>query len=357
MKHKLYRLLRIVSIPFVLLVVSCALNFWLGLFVALCSIVFTGIRIGWKILDKLVKRTNWWRNQYIATSQFVSNMGYRDITIRNYDIVNLGSNPARFAFFYENVVGQSWSTGSQGLDMDFEILKYYHSYLKKGATVLIPVMPFTAISPFISTRNEYWDLRYYSKFYKLLDGEQRRHLPYNESIPTYMNSPLKFYRSAWKYILNDVPPDVRYAISEQPMTMFELAVDAEKWMKIWHEEFKLRNLRDVFNDEWKQYYEEAVSINQKMIDFCLERGYKPVFICVPMTKPLSDKFPEDVKKYLVTNFVAECNIRGVPFLDYTTDERFASPDLYFNSFFLNMRGRKLFTRQVLKDTGILVDGN
>ena len=104
MKHKLYRLLRIVSIPFVLLVVSCALNFWLGLFVALCSIVFTGIRIGWKILDKLVKRTNWWRNQYIATSQFVSNMGYRDITIRNYDIVNLGSNPARFAFFYENTV-------------------------------------------------------------------------------------------------------------------------------------------------------------------------------------------------------------------------------------------------------------
>lgn len=42
-----------------------------------------------------------------------------------YSIVNLGSNPARFAFFYENVNGANLSTGTQDLYMDLCILKQY----------------------------------------------------------------------------------------------------------------------------------------------------------------------------------------------------------------------------------------
>jgi hypothetical protein len=75
------------------------------------------------ILNKAVKRTNWYKNIFIFTTQFVSNAGYRDDLQRNYDIINLGSNPARFAFFYESVLGQNWSTGTQGLVEDLKILK------------------------------------------------------------------------------------------------------------------------------------------------------------------------------------------------------------------------------------------
>ena len=65
--------------------------FWI-LFVLGVAIAISGI--SFLVSNKLIKKTNWWKNQYIFTEQFVSNSGYRDNIIRNYDIVNLGSNPA-----------------------------------------------------------------------------------------------------------------------------------------------------------------------------------------------------------------------------------------------------------------------
>ena len=132
----------------------------------------------------------------------------------------------------------------------------------------------------------------------------------------------------------------------------QLKQDAEKWINAWKKEFKLKSLSDVFNPTWNVYYDEAIDLSKKIVDFCLERGYKPVFICVPMTKHLSSLFPDDVRKYLVSDFVAKANVHNIPFFDYTLDAELQNPDLYFNSFFLNLSGRKLFTRQVLKDLGI-----
>jgi len=357
MKRRLIKLAKLLAVPFVLWLACFAVSIWLALVVgAVGSIVLAVVGAMWltpKILNRLIKGTNWWNNQYVGIRQFVSNMGYRDNIIRNYDIVNLGSNPARYAFFYENVVGQSWATGSQGQDMDLELLKYFHSYLKKGGTVLIPIMPFTAISPFIATRKEYWGPAYYSKFYQLLDWEQKKHLPYADEVAQYLSRPLSVNRSAWRYLVRDVSPDRTDDIAEQPMMAAELEQDATLWIKMWCDEFKIKKLADVLDSRWQKYYDEAISINKKIVDFCLERGYKPVFICVPMMRYLAGKFPEDVRKYLVADFVAACNEHNIPFLDYTNDGRFQDSSLYFNSFFLNLRGRKLFTAQVLKDLGLL----
>lgn len=303
------------------------------------------------LANKLLKRTNWWKNQYLATEQFVSNAGYRDNIIRNYDIVNLGSNPAYFAFFYENVKGQSWATGSQGQDMDFEILKYYHSYLKKNATVIIPIMPFTAISPYLKERKDYWGLEYYSKFAKILDWSQVQNFPYRNNLFRYLRFPLMFNKKAIKYLIHDVNPDNRFTVTEQPMMKMELEQDATIWIRSWLKEFNLQSLNEVRDDMWKKYYDEAVSINKLIVNFCLERDLRPVFLCVPMTKHLSSLFPSSFHQYMITDFVNKANVHNVPFLDYTNDERFTVDNLFFNSFFMNLKGRKLFTKQVLKDLG------
>ena len=157
MNRKIKKLL---PIAIVLWIASFFLSFTLGVLLAVIGLLLISAAVLFLLLNKMLKHTNWWRNQYLATEQFVSNAGYRDNIIRNYDIANLGSNPAHFAFFYEDVKGQSWATGSQGQDMDFEVLKYFHSYLREGGTVLIPIMPFTAISPFLKERPEYWGMAY-----------------------------------------------------------------------------------------------------------------------------------------------------------------------------------------------------
>ena len=76
-------------------------------------------------------------------------------------------------------------------------------------------------------------------------------------------------------------------------------------------------------------------------------------MCVPMSAYLANQFPDQVWKFLVTDFVAACNVYNIPFLDYTLSEDFQDPDLYFNSFFLNMKGRKFFTRRVLSDLRLI----
>lgn len=349
MKRKLFKLF-IVAV--VVWIASAFVSILLFAVLGVIGVLIMASMACFLVANKLLKTTNWWKNQYLACQQFVSNYGYRDNIIRNYDIVNLGSNPAHFGFFYEDVKGQSWATGSQGQDMDFEILKYFHSYLRKGGTVLIPIMPFTAISPFLKERPDYWGMPYYSKFCKILDGYQGTNLPYGNNLHRYLKYPLLYNKRALRFLVKDTLPDTRYDITEQPMMKMELQQNATQWIKGWLSEFRLKSLADCTDGRWKKYYEDAVGLTRQMVDYCLERDLKPVFICVPMTKYLSDLFPADVRKYLVTDFVKACNEHNIPFLDYTLAPEFQDASLYFDSFFLNMRGRKLFTRRVLHDLGM-----
>ena len=339
-------------IAVILWLASFSISFSLFIVLGIIGLFVFAAGVSFLIANKLIKKTNWWKNQYIACEQFVSNFGYRDNIQRNYDIVNLGSNPARFAFFYENVKGQSWATGSQGQDMDFEILKYFHSYLKNGGAVLIPIMPFTAISTYLKERKDYWGMEYYSKFYQILDLYQALQLPNAKKIARYLKMPLLYNKRAIRYLIKDSLPDDRFQISEQPMMKMELEEDAKKWINGWLTEFNLKRLEDCQGEKWSKYYREAIDLTKSMVDFCIERDLKPVFICVPMSHYLSDLFPTDVRKYLVLDFVKACNEHNIPFLDYTLDPDFQDVSLYFDSFFLNMRGRKLFTKRVLKDLEI-----
>jgi hypothetical protein len=190
--RKRYKLLIIIACALIVWCISYFVNivlFWslfaLGCFVLLS--IFTFI-----LLNKLLQTTNWYKNNFIYTKQFVSNVGYRKDTQRNYEIVNVGSNPARFAFFYENVLGQNWSTGTQGLNMDLEILKYFHSYLKDGGVVLLPVVAFSSVSGYLTDT-----LPYMSKFASILNEHQINILPRGKDARIWMKYPL-FYN--WKLI-------------------------------------------------------------------------------------------------------------------------------------------------------------
>ena len=54
----------------------------------------------------------------------------------------------------------------------------------------------------------------------------------------------------------------------------------------------MKELDEVLSEKWAKYYRESVDIYKGIVSFCLERDLKPVFICVPMTKHLSDLFPD-----------------------------------------------------------------
>ena len=307
------------------------------------------------VLNALYKRTNHWKNQFLFEKNFISGRGYRDNLTRNLDIVNLGSNPAKYGLFYENVRGQNWATGSQGLEMDFEILKYFHSYLKEGGIVLIPIMPFTAISQYIKTKKGYWNDSYYIKFAKILDSSQTIQLPNSSSLVRKIQYPLIFDPLLIRYLFADVPTDNSLEITEQTMSAVEIEHDADRWIEGWKKEFDAAAVIDfVIDGKYIPYREESVSVLRQIVEYCKERNLKPILLTIPMSEYLAKKFNADFRQKMVYDFVEELNIDGVMFLDYMFDSRFDNPSLYNGSFFLNLKGRKLFSSQLMKDLGLLI---
>lgn len=304
------------------------------------------------ILNKLYIRTNHWKNQFAFEKNFISGAGYRDNLNRNFDIVNLGSNPAKYGFFYEQVRGQNWATGSQGLEMDFEILKTYHSYLKKDGVVLIPIMPFTAVSQYIKNRPDYWSDVYYMKFAKILDYSQARQLPGGKKLQRMLRYPLIYHPKWVRYVFIDESRDDGLLINEQTMDALELAQDADQWIRGWMREFNVSSMKDFLVKDFEAYREEAKTILKEMVRFCEVRDMKPVFITVPMSGYLAAKFSPEFRKRMIVDFVAEANEKNVPFLDYMFDERFSDAAFYNGSFFLNLKGRKAFSMQVIRDLGL-----
>ena len=311
-----------------------------------CLLLLSGI-FTFLFLNKIIKTRNAYKNHLIYTTQFVSNTGYRENTLRNYKIVNLGSNPARFAFFYEGISGQNWSTGTQGLDKDLEILKYFHSYIKKGGIVLLPVVAFSSVSGYLKPEND--PLPYVAKFVSILDRHQANTLPRGPEARRWMNYPLLFNWKYIRYLFNDAAKDDRLAISEQMMQDLELEMDASRWIKIWKEEFHIADLNAPLSDELQEGREKSIKDLQNLIDFCLERSLKPVLIMPPMSKYLSSLLSETARETYIYSFIRDANTKKIPFLDYLDNQRWSDENLYFNSFFLNLKGRKLFTKQVLQD--------
>ena len=303
------------------------------------------------ILNKAVKRTNWWRNNFVFTRQFVSNKGYRNNLIRNLKICNVGSNPARFAFHYENIMGENWSTGTQGLDMDLEILKFNHSYLCKGACVLLSIVPFSSVSGYLDNRGK--TKKSLAKFSEALDSLQMQRLPMFRNISIYKRFPLFYEWRALGHLVCDEDQDCRLLISENPMQRIQMEQDAYEWMRLWKEEFDIKDFHTplpVWLQEGRRRSLEAMG---KMVEFLLERDYRPILISPPVSSSLSKHFTSDVKETYIYSFTKEITTRyHIQYLDYTDDSTLQPPELYFNALFLNLRGRKLFTRRVLKDLEI-----
>ena len=78
---------------------------FISTWVVVTLFVFYVLIVFFLYLNWLLKKTNWWKNQFVFTHQFISNQGYRKNLTRNIEIVNVGSNPARFAFDYWVQIG------------------------------------------------------------------------------------------------------------------------------------------------------------------------------------------------------------------------------------------------------------
>lgn len=304
---------------------------------AIILIVFI---VGLIILNALYKRTNTFQNQFIDIVKFQC---LKDDEC--FDIVNLGSNHPKFAFDYSEsgVKGMNWAIGPQTFIYDFAILKKYKKHLNPGAKVIIPVCPLKFFLLDTQSNN-------LVKYYRMFSKHEMPNYDLKQKMSEYI-LPVFRHPIRAKRIIRDVRADNRLLLTENPMNKEQIAKDATFWIEdCWNPEFNIdiANMSALSKANQKSI-EENIRILIEMIRYCIDNGFQPVLAMLPVTKELSSKFPEKFIQQHIFRYINESNKQGVPVMNYLKDERFASPDLYINSFFMNAVGRKYFTKTFVNE--------
>ena len=293
------------------------------------------------ILNILVQRTRWYKRKVGDGIKF------RKEIDTNLDICNLGSNSGKYAFSYEEtgLKGENWALGPQTLSYDFRILKNYSSYLKEGATVLISLCPFSScIRDF---ENDTINHKYYSFLHPIFILNYSKST--SKQVMRFVNEP--FLVSPVKSLIRlfkDVSVD-----NVIEMNKDEIEINANEFITIWKDQFSISNLDAPVSKENMESVTYNTNLLLEMISFCFERKLKPVIVIPPVSKALHSKFSETFCENYIYSFIHRANNKQIPFLNYFDEQQFAENNLYFNSYFLNENGRKLFTKKVLKDLQLI----
>lgn len=329
-----------------------------GLAWMIASLLCLGGLCGVVMLNWVVKKTPWyitrfwdWEHERYPTCEWKQKHAECD-----FDVVNLGSSMGQWGFDYAGlpIKGLNWARQPQSLQNDLRLLQTHHQILKKGAYVLITIVPFLGlfVPPRLGGTYIYLDViddRYHDKAFlkkaKLL-----------KAFPILFGFISVRVAVAWLRHGRPKPvhasQDERYSVLDNPMTESELEVDALKWVEGWREEFTINNLGDEITDENVVNREIQVRTMRELVDFCFENGYKPVYVIPPVTHFLSLYFTPTFRRLYIYEFLDMVG-RDVLRLDYMDRCDLTKVELYFNSFFFNKTGRVLFTKTVLSDIGIL----
>ena len=294
-----------------------------------------------KILSRIVRQTNWYQNVV-----FQDCAKFWNISDYQIDVVNLGSNSAKYGFDYSecNIVGYNWAMGPQSLMMDLKILQCYYSYLKPGATVLIPLCPFSCLVGY--------DYSYFSdKYYSVLNHSQ---IPYYNIHKRVLMYDIRM--NPYKYIpLYEIVKAILLKLWfwKKKNIHCDFKMDSLRFVNAWKEQFFIKD----FEEEWsllnKNSYEESKEILHSIVDFCVRYGFNPVIVLPPISKELREHFSKNALERCVTNYVRETVGDKVLFLNYIDDASFNDNSLFMNSYFLNTKGAKRFTNTLIQELGKL----
>lgn len=301
------------------------------------------------VMNKVLLKSNWYKNLFVDFNheRYPDNVWYRKHDERNYDLVNLGSNCSKYAFDYSDcdIKAMNWAPGSQTLIDDFKLVKNFHSILKDGGIVLITIMPFTSINKKVGFMDVF---KYcYSLDSTLIDKK------YITKCLIMKKYPILFGKTAIKALIKIlIKRDYFYSnehwkMQNNPLSDEQLKEDAANWINNWKKQFNINDLSAPLTEENQVGRQIRIKIMRNLIDFCIQRGYRPIYVIPPSTKYLTNYFTDNFKKIYIYDFLKSVE-RDIPTFDYLSNcEEFSDYNLYFNSYFFNQRGAKKFTMDII----------
>lgn len=288
-----------------------------------------------RVLNKLVRKSYWYNN--IAFGNCEKFWIHRTFDL---DVVNLGSSSSVAAFDYSGFVNlktANWAMEPQALVADFEILRNYSCYLRKGATVIIPLCPFSCLG---GSNDDLAD-----KYYTVLNIASIPHASYRRQ-----QQQMEIKNNPWRYY-----PLIQLIARNPKTTNLEagkFAADAKMRMESWRKEFSMIRFTDPLSIVNKDAFIDGVNLLKEMISYCKYRKFYPVIVVPPVSEAMRSMFTESMKEVFIDSFIEKSIDKDILVLNYFNDLRFYDND-FKNSFILNTEGAKKFTKIVINDIGVI----
>lgn len=302
--------------------------------------------IKYKIVGKLnglIRRTHWFNDV-----MFPDCRKFWEYNTFNTEVINLGSTSGCHAFNYDGlpVRGANFALCHNPLSGDQAILKNYFGYLNPMEShVIIPLCVFSSLAGGYEFMED--------RFYTLLYPTSIPHFSYirQQQVKQYAARPIRLFPlwSIYTELKSMLKGKKKNVLTEEQMQR-----DANGWINGWKHEFAIYDFSQPLSLINQDGLKDASHILNEMISFCKERNITPYLILPPMYHTLAEKFDGNARKVLLDGLVDTIEDKTVKFYNYMDDPRFThETSLFQNSFLLNEKGAKKFTKIVLSDIGIL----
>lgn len=295
------------------------------------------------VVNALIRRGRWFNE-----SKFPDCRKFWTYNTFNTEVVNLGSTSGLNAFSYEGlpIKGANWALRRNPLGADFAILKNYESFLcPTRCTCIISLCPFSSLSGSYDFQED--------RYYTLLYPTSIPHFSYRkqQEVKAVMNAPLLYFPLF--AVFSDFISIIRKRVN-RTLNEAEMRQDANRWMNDWFKEFSIRDLNAPLSLINKDGIEDAANILNEMILFCKVRNIRPAIVIPPMYKTLADKFTPTARMTIIDSLIDKVDDKNIYYYNYMDDVAFTNDaTLFQNSFLMNKKGAKLFTKRVLEDLNIL----
>lgn len=344
-----YKLLIIFLILNLILQIACRCllgSYTVG--VVLLSIEMIVLLSGF-LVNRMLLKSCWFEQLHADPDHQVypDNIWYREHDERNFDLVNLGSSSARYAFDYsgEPVRAMNWSSGTQTLIDDYKLVQNFHSILKENGTVLITIMPFTSINKKTGLKDAFRFSRVLDS--TLTDAQYRMRCRILEKLPVCFGIPA-IKAAVKKFIGKDIRKMEGNDVEKNPMSDNQLEKDALRWINGWKTQFTIADLEQPLTEPNQEGRRIRIGVMRDLVDFLEERGYRPVWVIPPVSGYLRKYFTPGFTDIYIYSYLRQVD-RQIPVLDYLDSVEFQDKDLFFNSYFLNKKGARQFTHRVMSD--------
>ena len=285
------------------------------------------------------KNTNYYRQ--------LNGLGKFRVIPKGIEVLNLGNSHEQCGIIYDNNIdkkGYNLALESQPFEYGSNILEYYSEYLDEGATVIIPISYFDWYYNYEEIFNSGISV-YNERYYSILDKEYMMDYELQKDI-LYNKFPLLTAGKDMKYIFEDISWSSKSTYDADEIDIEFINYKADYKYKNWTQEVMATN-----QDEKEKVKNRNIKYLEKTINFCYDKGYKPVLVTSPITKQLDDKFSEEFKRDFLNNcYDILKKYPKLQYFNYCGLKAFSdSLELFVDADHLNTDGANAFSKRLFAD--------